>query len=183
MPGEVSLGRTLAIAGVVHAVLFVGAGRLRTAASAATRTEVTPTFITIERAVDVEAPEAASEVARPESSHRPTEPLVRSTRSVQADGRPPVAPASSALVLPESSQEVASAWTLQLTKGQRADEGTPRGLAVIALDGKNHFMGMRETPEAEKRAADEQANRAAGAAIRDALHDSDVAMGLGGEGR
>jgi hypothetical protein len=55
-------------------------------------------------------------------------------------------------------------------------------MARIGLSGENHFMGRRETPEEEAQAAREQANHAAGAAIRDALHDQDVALGLGSSG-
>ncbi len=43
-------------------------------------------------------------------------------------------------------------------------------------------MGERETPEDERRDQDERANRAAGEAMRGALHDNDVALGLGGGG-
>jgi hypothetical protein len=84
-------------------------------------------------------------------------------------------------VAPDSAPDTHEAWTIRVTTGPAAATSAAP-LAALGIDGHNGFMGKRETPEDEARAAHERANAAAGAAMRGALHDRDVSLGLGGGG-
>jgi hypothetical protein len=182
MPGGPSLGRTLVIAGVVHVALFFLAGRQRVVRAPIAPSEGQLTFITVEPSPQpVVAPAAPTDVANTEPSPSSLTPQAVSPRRNPTAATEPV---SSAVVAPESNGAAPSTWTLRVAPGApgASPTGAPSALAALALDGTNHFMGRRETPEEEARAAHEQANRAAGEAMRGALHDSDVALGLGGGG-
>ena len=181
MPRTISLGRTLVLAGVAHAALALLVGR-RTALGMEATHEREPTKLlwiepTTEAALDPKerSTEAPGPTVRPSTASPRVTPGRESTDSSGA-------PAGSAIVLPESAPSAPGGWTLHVTSEQGEADSTRRALAALALDGKNHFMGKRETPEETERIARDEGNRQAGEAMRTSLHDHDVALGLGGGG-
>jgi hypothetical protein len=182
MPRTISLGRTLVLAGVAHAALALLMGRRSALGMEATH-EREPTKLlwiepTTEAALEPKerSNEAPDPVVRPPSTASPM--VTPGSESTASSG----APAGSAVVLPESAPSAPGGWTLHVTSEHGGGDSTPGALAALALDGKNHFMGKRETPEETERIAREESNRQAGEAMRTALHDHDVALGLGGGG-
>jgi hypothetical protein len=180
MPRTISLGRTLVLAGVAHAAIVLLLGRRTALGKEEIRGGEPLKLVWIEptREALVEAP-----ADRPEAR---TAELERSSTVAPAPGREGTAsqgtPVGSVVALPESAPSPPSGWTLHVSSEPGAADRTPAVLAALALDGKNHFMGKRETPEDAARAAREQGNREAGEAMRTALHDRDVGLGLGGGG-
>jgi hypothetical protein len=180
MPDTVSLGRTLVLATVFHAGLFAVVARPR-AQGPETRPIEPMKLVAVEGTEEVEPPPVPSAPEADESTpERSTTTLATSMRVVAST--PHVAPTVGP---PDTAQGTSGGWTLNVTTEHGSSARSPT-LADLALDGKNHFMGGRgQEPEAAPdpaRAANERANRAAGAAMRDALHDQDVALGLGGGG-
>jgi hypothetical protein len=180
MPGGPSLGRTLVVAAAVHVVFLVLAGRHRAEKPFVPPPDASVTFVSVE-----EVPEVPTPAPRPTDESASTEPAAPSESTpLLAPHRKASAlaaePASSAVLAPESTAPT-SGWTLRVTPGRPGGE-TSAALSALALDGTNRFMGTRETPEQAARAATEHANQAAGEAMRGALHDRDVSLGLGGGG-
>ena len=179
MPGRFSLGQALVAALVVHVAVFAVAGHVHAAIRGPMTTEPALTLLPVE--VEPETP-----VPTP---IEPTEPALEPTQALAfvepSTARPTrhttEPPAASAVALPETAPATPGGWTLRVTTDRPGGQGSSP-LAPLAIDGQNHFLGRRETPQEAQRAADEEANRAAGAAIRGALHDHDVALGLGGGG-
>jgi hypothetical protein len=182
MPRTISLGRALVVAGVVHAAVVLLMGR-RTAQGTENILAVEPlklVWIEPTPAAPVESPEPPREARTAELERSATvAPTLAPGRDISASTGAPV---GSAVALPESTPSTPGGWTLHVTSEQGAADRTPGVLAALALDGKNHFMGKRETPEDAERGAREEGNRQAGEAMRTALHDHDVALGLGGGG-
>jgi hypothetical protein len=183
MPGRSSLGQTLAVAALVHLAVFILAGRIPPPSPRALAPVAALDLIAIEvsqvapTAAPPEPPDSVEPTPRAErpASEVPLSPATR-PRTIEPQ------PAASALALPESGPET-GAWTLRVTTNPTAPApGSSAAMAALGLGGPNPFMGRRETPEDEARAAHEQANRAAGAAMRAAMHDHDVELGLGGGG-
>jgi hypothetical protein len=181
MPGGPSLGRTLVVAAVVHVAFLVIAGRRQAPRLSVPLPEGEVTLVSVEPLPDVPVPaplpsEATSHTEPPLPSD--SAPLLPPRRNPIASRTEPV---SSAMLAPESASPTAG-WTLHVTPGQPGGQTTQTELAALALDGTNRFMGSRETPEQAARAAEQHANQAAGEAMRGALHDRDVSLGLGGGG-
>lgn len=181
MAGAPSFGQTLAVAAVLHVGLFVLAGRAWTPRFAAALAPTPLSFVTVETVSDVLPPPPSPRElpeSEPSSSLVAREPITsrRSPTTTAAE------PAASAIALPPSTPE-GSAWTLPLAQhGATRDTAPGEPLRALGLDGTNHFLGARETPEAAARAEADRANQAAGEAIRGAIHDRDVELGLGGGG-
>jgi hypothetical protein len=182
MPGSVSFGRTLVLATVFHAALFAIVRSSRPAASRAGQSEpmklmwVEPT-LEVEPASTVPA-QGADDSAREPSTTPAATPHERSLATA--------APMGSAIALPESAPSTSGEWSLHITTDHGTSARSGLTLGDLALDGKNHFLGGREaTPESQPdpdRVARERANRAAGEAMRGAMHDQDVALGMGSGG-
>jgi hypothetical protein len=181
MPGATSLGRTLVAAGVAHAAVAV--------LILVQKPRIVSHELEVQKLVWVDStPEEApveptppepvgAELAKQDKDL--TDPLRRDRQ------QPETAAVSSAVVLPESATPTPGGWTLRVTAGQAAPAASQAALEELALDGKNHFMGRRQapmTPEDAEKEARAEGNRQAGGAMRAALHDHDVAMGLGGGG-
>jgi len=182
MPGGFSLGHALVVAGVLHVALILVGDRVRRSELPRPPRDSELTLVPIEVepevAHDVTPPPPESPSPEPQAAPSIVQPAAvasRASRAVEPQA------ASSAVALPETAPLAPGGWTLRVTTGPSAG-APPPPLAALALDGHNQFMGRRETPEDEQRAAREQANRAAGEAMRGALHDNDVALGLGGGG-
>ncbi len=178
MPRRTSLGHALVVAAAVHLGLWTLAAHVR-----APHRPPAEQLVAVELQTEV-VPPVPAELPPDPSEPRATSPtpdarLAVSTRPTRsAVGSPP-----SALVLRESEPAPADAWTLRVTTDRPSPtEGSRAQLEALGLGGRNQFMGRRETPEEEARAAHEQANAAAGGAMRQALHDRDVSLGLGGGG-
>jgi hypothetical protein len=181
VPGTLSLGRTLVLATVFHAGLFAIGSRAST--SAQTRRVEPMKLVWVEATREVESA-PATPVEEDNASSVDTS---RTAVALPHERIKPTAmPMASAVALPESAPSASGAWTLHIMSDRGAS--APRGptLGELGLDGKNHFLGSRETkpnpPPDPERAARERGNRAAGEAMRAALHDEDVALGLGGAG-
>jgi hypothetical protein len=181
MPRTISLGRTFVLAGVAHAAVVLLMGRQVALGKENIHPAEPIKLVWIEP-----TPEAL--VVPPEHSSEPrAADLARSAvPTTSTTGREttasPGAPAGSAVALPESAPNAPGGWTLHVTTEQGASDRNAGVLAALALDGKNHFMGKRETPEELERSARAEGNRQAGEAMRTALHDHDVSLGLGGGG-
>ncbi len=178
---EISLRRTLVPAAVAHAALVLLLGRHAALGEEESRSEPlklvwiepTPEVLVEPSAPRPEAP--ATEVERSSAVARAVSP---SHDGAATQG----APVGSAVALPESTPSAPGGWTLHVTSEQGPVDRNASALAALALDGKNHFMGKRETPEDTERIARAEGNRQAGEAMRTALHDHDVELGLGGGG-
>jgi len=180
-----SFGPALVLAVLVHVGLFMLCVRLSSRAPQSHRVDVPETLFEVEVAHDAPPPEEPPEPPRTATASEPrTEPTeARATPVRRQSASPSAAPEASSVVAVEPGGPAAGAWVLHVTADPAARGGVPgEALGRLALDGTNHFMGTRETPADEARAAREQANAAAGAAMRDALHDHDTAIGLGGGG-
>jgi hypothetical protein len=177
MPGRPSLGQTLVVAGLVHVGLLFLSGRVplreRTAESIAI--EVADVWVEPKPLVTPPVPEPLEPAPSPMTPATPVSTSPGAHRSAA-----PIEPSTAVVVAPEATPETPSTWTVHVTQG--TTPGSSEGLIPLAIDGPNHFMGRRELPEEAARAAREQANAAAGAAMRGALHDHDVSLGLGGGG-
>jgi hypothetical protein len=182
MPGKVSLGRTLVLATLIHAALFAivrlaGASTLRAA------------LIEPMKLVWIEATPEIEEAPVPrvqEATDSTRDPSMTAAAAPHERITPRAAPMASAIALPESAPSTSGEWSLHITSEHGTSAHSGPTLGDLALDGKNHFLGGREaTPEPgpdPDRAARDRANRAAGEAVRAALHDHDVALGLGSGG-
>jgi hypothetical protein len=188
MPGANPLGRTFVVALLAHVALFAIAGRPRAETPRVDVAAPALDLIAVEMpneplSPDPATPERASRESEVAPSTAPS--LAKSNAAPRDAARPETGAVSSAMVLPESNGPASPSapWTLQVTKGGQQSGGATSGaLSALALDGNNRFMGRRVTPEEEERARKEQSNSAAGEAMRSALHDNDVALGLGGGG-
>jgi hypothetical protein len=181
MPRTVSLGRTLVVATFVHAALFAF-GR-RTDGPGLGGVPIEPMkLVWVEAAPEV-PPAPVARLPEADDSNRD---LSLAAAVAAPHERMVPAPRASALALPESAPSTSGEWTLHITSDHGTSARSGPTLADLALDGKNHFLGGRNsTGEAEpdpERAARERGNRAAGEAMRAALHDNDVALGLGSGG-
>jgi hypothetical protein len=178
MPGTVSLGRTLVLATVLHAGLFAILSRAGASRSRATLIEPMR-LVWVEAALEVEPTPPPRVQGAKESTPDP------STRPVAAPYEritPTAVPMASVVSLPESAPAASGGWSLHVVREHGTSAPSALTLAELGLDGKNHFLGDREaTPDPEQVALD-RGNRAAGEAMRAALHDGDVARGLGGSG-
>ena len=99
--------------------------------------------------------------------------------------KPTAAPMASVVALPESAPSASGQWTLNIISGNGTSAAHGPTLVELGLDGKTHFLGGREAtpaPPAPDRVARDRGNRAAGEAMRAALHDRDVALGMGSGG-
>jgi hypothetical protein len=182
MPGTLSLGRTLVLATLLHAGLFVIVNPASSSASQA-RPEEPMKLVWVEATRQVEpAPAPGVE----EGAASTSDPLRAAAAAPHERISPTAAPLASALALPESAPSASGEWTLHITSGSGTSAPHRPTLAELALDGKNHFLGAREEatpiPPDPDRAARDRGNRAAGEAMRAALHEKDVALGLGGGG-
>jgi hypothetical protein len=181
MPGTVSLGRTLVFATLFHAGLFAIVGRPRAPGSEARPVEPMK-LVSVEGTQEVEPPAPPPVQEADESTpDRSATTVAASTRVVASTPHvvSPVGP-------PDTAPSASGGWTLNVTSGHGTSAPSPPTLADLGLDGKNHFLGGRgQEPEPAPdpaRAENERANRAAGGAMRQALHDQDIGMGLGGGG-
>jgi hypothetical protein len=179
MPGRLSFGQTLVVAALLHGGLFVLGDHVH---AAARRPESPMTLVAVEVTSEPTAepppPEPLPESpAVPPSEASPALPSTAIARRTATE----VTPASSAVALPESAAPLPGGWTIRVTQGP-GGSATPSPLAPLSVDPQNRFMGRRETEEDAQRAAVAQANRAAGEAMRSALHDHDAELGLGGGG-
>jgi hypothetical protein len=175
----------LVVAGVAHLGLLVLAGHISPIRAERPTSVSAMTLVAIEPLNEVE-PE------RPEPLPTNVTPLpTRDTamqdtaRAAQSHGDTAPSPAPMASSGPESlttDVPAPGAWTLRVTTDGGGSGSPSSALSVLSLDGRNPFMGTRETAAEEERAALATANRAAGEAMRGALHDSDVALGLGSGG-
>jgi hypothetical protein len=181
MPGSVSLGRTLVLASVFHAALFAIVRSTRPVASRAGLSEPMK-LMWVEPTLEVEPASAAHVQGTDDSAREPsTMPATPHERSIAT-----LAPVGSAVALPESAPSTSGEWSLHITTDHGTSARSGLTLGDLALDGKNHFLGGREaTPETQPdadRVARERANRAAGEAMRAAMHDQDVSLGMGSGG-
>jgi hypothetical protein len=181
MPATVSLGRTLVLAALFHAGLFAIVSRANASTSYATLVEPMK-LVWIEATPEVEPSPAPGSGEGYASS---SDPSRAAPALPQERIKPAVVPMASAIALPDSAPISTGEWTLHITSGQGTSAPGPT-LAELGLDGKNHFLGSRggireATPDPD-RVARERGNRAAGGAMREALHDKDVALGMGGGG-
>ncbi len=180
MPGRFTFGQMLALAALIHATLLVLGSHVppprppdATVALALIPVELSPPTAP-------EPPPAPKDPVEPRS-----EPVAPAPRAVATRTDLPTSHATavaSALALPESAPATPEGWTLHVTTDPHGPPPGSRAMGTLGLDGTNHFMGRRETPEEARRNEAAQANRAAGEAMRGALHDHDVALGLGGGG-
>jgi hypothetical protein len=180
MPGKVSLGRTLVLATLFHGALFAIVRRSGASASRAALIEPMK-LVWIESRPEVEP----ATVPRVQEATDSTRDL--SMTAVAAPRErvvPSVAPRASAAALSESAPSISGEWSLHITSEHGTSARSGPTLGDLALDGKNHFLGGREAmpgPDPDRVARD-RGNRAAGEAMRAALHDHDVALGLGSGG-
>jgi len=182
MSRRISFGRTLVLAGAAHVLLVVLIGQRTAVGTEETHVGEPLKLVWIEptpQAV-VEPEERVPETnsAEVDKASTVTRVIAPSREGAASQG----VPAGSAVVLPESAPSAPDGWTLRVTSEHGTADRRAEALAALALDGKNHFMGKRPAPEDPERIAREEGNRAAGAAMRAALHDNDVALGLGGGG-
>jgi hypothetical protein len=178
MPGTVSLGRTLVLAALFHLGVFAFVGRASAPPAQASPGEPMK-LVWVEATPEVDlAPAAGGQ----EASESPG-PSVTQRAAPHERISPTAVPIASVVALPESAPGASGGWTLNVTSANGTSPSAPT-LASLGLDGKNHFLGGREaTPEPDPaRVANDRANRAAGEAMREALHDGDVALGMGGSG-
>ncbi len=180
MPDRRSIGPMLVFASGLHLLAFAILVRL----PLRERSHVEPTPIDIV-AIDV-APTPAPETPEvPMAAEPPRLPSAASdlpAAAVVRRDRPTATPIGSAVALPEEAPATPHGWTLPVGGQMAPAPPSSAALATLGLGAVNPFMGRRKTPEDEVRAAHEQANRAAGEAMRAAMHDNDVALGLGGGG-
>jgi hypothetical protein len=179
MPGTVSLGRTLVLAALFHVGAFALVGRARTPVPEAIPGDPMK-LVWVEATPEVDVAPAA----RGLEASEPADLAVAHATAPHGRIAPTAVPVASVLALPESAPTASGGWTLNVTSGNGATSPSAPTLASLGLDGKNHFLGGREgTPEPDPaRVANERSNRAAGEAMREALHDGDVALGMGGSG-
>ena len=181
MPGTVSLGRTLVFAALFHAGLFVIVSREGAPASRAELIE-SMTLVWVEATPQVEP---APAISADEANESPPDPSMTAVALSHERIKPTAAPAASVVALPESAPSAPGQWTLRITSGNGTSAPHAPTLAELGLDGKNHFLGGREAtpaPPDPDRVARDRGNRAAGEAMRTALHDQDVALGMGSGG-
>jgi hypothetical protein len=184
MPGSVSLGRTLVLATVFHAALFAIVRPSTSEASQAGLSEPMK-LMWVEPTLEVE-PAAAPAPRVHEADDSAREPSAMPAAAPQERSIATAVPMASAIALPESAPSTSGEWSLHITTDHGTSQRSGLTLGDLALDGKNHFLGGREAaPETQPdpdRVARERANRAAGEAMRGALHDQDVALGMGSGG-
>jgi hypothetical protein len=178
MPAATSLGRTLVLAAVVHAAIGVFVAVRRPHLSHVDAADEPQKLIWVDSTPLAPEPEV---VPPPPGSDALT-PDTALANASRPERSTPIA-AGSAVALPESAPLAPGGWTLNVTTNHPTAPLSSSRLAALALDGKNHFLGdrppdVKEDPEAGRR----EANRHAGEAMRTALHDQDVARGLGGGG-
>jgi hypothetical protein len=182
MPGSVSLGRTLVLATLFHAALFAIVRSSSPKAPQAGLSEPAQ-LVWVEPTLQVEA---APTARAHEANDSAREPSVTAAAAPHERIMPTATPVASAVALPESAPSTSGQWSLHITSDQGTQASSGPTLGDLALDGKNHFLGGREaTPEPQTdpdRTTRERANRAAGESMRAALHDQDVARGMGSGG-
>jgi len=185
MLGTFSLGRTLVLATLVHLGLFAIASRATAPGSRANAIEpMKLVWVDATPEVEVEPASASPAEVAPNSPLDPSRTPVAMPRERIARA---TAPMTSAVALPASAPSASDEWTLHITSGSGTSAPSAPTLADLGLDGKNHFLGgskeapPRPAPDLERLAHD-RSNRAAGEAMRGALHDGDVAKGLGSGG-
>jgi hypothetical protein len=180
MPGASSLGHTLVVAGAVHVAVAVFVTVYRPPPRTVDTGEPPQKLIWVESTPDL-APSPEAIAPSPESVGENTAP-----RDPTRIGRVVPSTVGSAVALPESAPALPGGWTLHVTTDPGAAAVPSSRLAALALDGKNHFLGERsaasEADEDPERAARREGNRQAGEAMRAALHEHDIALGLGGGG-
>jgi hypothetical protein len=183
MPGDSHFGQTFALAVIAHGAFYAWVSTSRPAARAVEPAPPALTLVPVE--VEAEPPPRVDDrSAEPRTTDAPVAPGRTTVAPRQASTRATVgvvlAPGSP--VEPEPGAAPAGTWSLHVTAPASGEPGSPVPLAALGLDGSNHFLGVRETPAQAEAAAKERSNREAGQAMRNALHASDVALGLGGGG-
>jgi hypothetical protein len=172
----------LVVAGVVHLGLFVLAGRISASRSAPPTSVTAMNLVAIDPLTEVALEPQHAEPRSSDVSPTPTQDTARTAQARQDRAQTPATLGSSAPSPLSTDVPTPGGWTLRVTTDGGGSGPPSSALTVLALDGKNQFMGTRESAAEEERAAQATANRAAGEAMRGALHDSDVALGLGGGG-
>jgi hypothetical protein len=179
----VSLERTLVFATLVHAGVFAIAGRATTPSAGAGVVEPMK-LVWIEQTAEVDpAPSASAPSPQEANGSPPDTPAPTAGSHPERSSSPTPLAAASVLAVTEPAPSASGGWTLDVRPGRTASSSP--SLADLGLDGKNHFLGgWRDAPPPPDpdRVARERSNRAAGEAMRAALHDGDVTRGLGGGG-